>query len=91
MTEPPSVTATPVAKVNELSGNCSGWAKFVSLQVCLHLTSSALGTGERESGAGSGRLSIGALMQRGHELNSASGLRSLVQKWVKFDFVDFCF
>lgn len=54
MTEPPSVTATPVAKVNELSGNCSGWAKFVSLQVCLHLMSSALRTGERGSGAGSG-------------------------------------
>lgn len=45
MTELPSVTATLVAKVNELSGNCSGWAKFMSLQVCLHLMSSALRTG----------------------------------------------
>lgn len=45
MTEQPSVTATPVAKVNELSGNYSGPAKFVSLQVCLHLMSSALSIG----------------------------------------------
>lgn len=45
MTERPSVTATPVAKVNELSGNYSGPAKFVSLQVCLHLMSSALSIG----------------------------------------------
>lgn len=42
VTEQPSVTAAPVAKVNELSGNCLGPAKFVSLQVCLHLMSSAL-------------------------------------------------
>lgn len=39
------MTAAPVAKVNELYGNYSGSAKFVSLQVCLPRMSSALSIG----------------------------------------------
>lgn len=84
VTEQPSVTAPPVAKVNELSGNCSGPAKFVSLQVCLHLMSSALSMG--------GWSGLRAPFHQSYNATWARAQQgSLLQKWVKFDFVGFCF
>lgn len=88
-TERPSMTAAPAAKVNELSGNYSGPAKFPSLQVCLHLKSCALSIGgwsmlrapfHRNYNDSAENATWAPAQKKGFE-------KSLLEKWVKFYFV----